>query len=209
MRTTLLRTLGALSLVSLIALMGCDDSDPTDPVAEATQIAVSPETIAFTGIGASETLRGFAFDASGHYVPGAPMTWSSSNVDVATVDAFGRVEAIGPGEAVITVTSGNLTAEAVVTVPDPTHPHTVNIVPDAGTITIGETLELTAFVYNALMEEIEDPAEMGFEVVWSSTFDWIASVDANGVVEGLDAGIVQIFATSGDASGYATITVVR
>lgn len=54
--------------------------------------------------------------------------WSSSNTEVATVDALGNVKAIAPGEAFITVTTrlGGKTASCKVTVPDVKPPISFN-----------------------------------------------------------------------------------
>ncbi|MBQ9993993.1 MAG: Ig-like domain-containing protein, partial [Clostridia bacterium] len=44
------------------------------------------------------------------------VTWTSSDITVATVDAEGCITALRRGEAVITATSGELTARAEITV---------------------------------------------------------------------------------------------
>lgn len=58
---------------------------------------------------------------------------------------------------------------------------------DVRKIVAGETLQLTATVY---------PAEANQDVVWSSKNEAVATVDANGLVTGVDAGSVGIVATS-------------
>ncbi len=47
---------------------------------------------------------------------GIPLKWTSSNTQVAIVDAGGVVTGIGPGKAVITATSGNATANTSISV---------------------------------------------------------------------------------------------
>ena len=44
------------------------------------------------------------------------MVWSSSNESVATVDANGQITAVAPGNATITVTYGEISADCAVTV---------------------------------------------------------------------------------------------
>ena len=77
---------------------------------------------------------------------------------------------------------------------------TVTVEPASADIYMGETMELTAKVYNYASDDT---------VIWSSSDESIATVDENGVVSGISAGEVTITATSaeGDASASAVITV--
>lgn len=49
----------------------------------------------------------------------AEWSWQSSNPEIASVDAQGKVTALAPGETIITVSSGTLSAECVLTVVNP------------------------------------------------------------------------------------------
>jgi len=55
-------------------------------------------------------------DASGAVITGAQVTWSSSNILVATVNASGVVTGLLPGTARITATSGSVSGVATITV---------------------------------------------------------------------------------------------
>ena len=76
----------------------------------------------------------------------------------------------------------------------------VTVDPAEAEIYVGESLEMTAKVYNYDFDD---------SVIWSSSDESIATVDASGVVRALAAGDVVITATSteGEASASATITV--
>ncbi len=129
------------------------------------------------------------------------VTWTSDNEEVATVDAEGIVTAIAAGEAVITATCGEVSAECKVTV--------TPVVIDATGVTIdtpaktqlmdGETVTLTATVTP------DDAADL--TVTWSSSDETIATVSEDGVVTAkAKLGKVTITAT---ANGSATPGAVK
>jgi hypothetical protein len=76
----------------------------------------------------------------------------------------------------------------------------VEVAPAEATLTeVGETLTLTATVLP------EDATEGS--VVWSSSDEAVATVNASGVVTAVAEGVAEITATAGRATGKATITV--
>lgn len=92
-----------------------------------------------------------------------PLTWTSSNPAVATVDASGQVTAIAKGSAVITATSGAAIATANVKVfrttganADPTSDALIAQALAAGTITSEQALEYRVF---ALFADARLPAQ--------------------------------------------------
>jgi len=128
------------------------------------------------------------------------VTWVSSNTAIATVDTLGRITAVAPGKATITViTNNNAQKDSCML--------TVNNVPVTGismstaiaTIPISTTKQLTATIApsNATNQNI----------VWSSSNTAVATVDANGLVTTKALGTVVITATSQDGSKTATTTV--
>ena len=90
--------------------------------------------------------------------------------------------------ALVTVACGNDASEAEV------KGITITSASDVRKIVAGETLQLTATVY---------PEDANQNVVWSSKNEAVATVDANGLVTGVDAGTVGIVATSSSNSSVS------
>lgn len=127
-------------------------------------------------------------------------TWASSNAKVATVDGWGRVVGLAPGETVITVTtnSGKCTATCNVTVKKiPTTGITLD--KTSASVYIDETVDLTATVAP------DDASDK--DVTWTSSDDGIATVDKNGTVTGVELGEATITATTVD--GYSASCTVK
>ena len=138
------------------------------------------------------------------------VTWSSNAPGVATVDSSGKVTAVAPGTATITVTTadGGKTATCVVTVTAATVPVTgVTLSQTQASLYYNRTpntLTLTATVV---------PDNATNQVVnWTSSDSTVAAVDQNGVVTALARGTAVITATAADGSGVSatcTVTVSR
>ncbi|MBI2536129.1 MAG: Ig-like domain-containing protein, partial [Gemmatimonadetes bacterium] len=65
-------------------------------------VRIFPKSVTFTDAGQQAQLRGTALDEAGTPVVGAPITWTSLNPDVATVDASsGLVTSVRNGQAAI------------------------------------------------------------------------------------------------------------
>ena len=129
------------------------------------------------------------------------VTWESSNTEVATVDANGKVTAEGEGEATITVTTadGGKTATCAVTVTAAPVPVSgVSLNKDSTSLTVGDTETLTATV-------APDNAT-NRAVTWASSNPSVAKVE-NGVVTALACGTAVITATTQDGNHTATCAV--
>ena len=130
------------------------------------------------------------------------VTWSSDKTDVATVDGAGKVTAVKPGEAVVTVTTedGGKTASCKVTVKAKAVGVTeVTLDKTELTLTEGETETLTATVK-------PDNAD-NRKVAWSSDKTEIATVDGAGRVTAVKAGEAVITVTTEDGGKTATCKV--
>ena len=127
------------------------------------------------------------------------VTWTSSNTAVATV-ANGKVTAVAPGTATITVTTadGSKTATCTITVVAATVPATgVTLDKTTASLEVGKDVTLSATVA---------PADSTDAVVWSTSDATIATV-AGGKVTALKAGTVTITAKAGDKTATCTVTV--
>ena len=131
------------------------------------------------------------------------VSWSSSNSEVATVDANGTVTAKRAGTAVITATSTNgKSAGCTVTVSKKEIPITeISLDKSSATLTEGETTTLTATV-------LPENTTYGKSVKWSSSNVAVATVDLMGKVTAKSAGTAIITATSENGkTASCTVTV--
>ena len=139
------------------------------------------------------------------YTTNKTVVWSSSNESVATVDSNGLVTAIAIGETTITAitTDGsNLTATCKVTV-TPTLATSITLDKTEISLLATQTAELTVTI---LPELTTDKT-----VVWKSSNEEVATVDANGLVTAIAVGTTDITATTTDGSNLTAtckVTVV-
>ena len=132
------------------------------------------------------------------------VTWSSSDNNVVSVDATGKITANAKGSATITVTTtdGGKTATCTVTVTEPAAPVAVTGVTlnkNNTTIYTGRTETLTATI---------QPADATNKAVtWTSDNTGVATVN-NGVVTGVSVGSATITAKTADGGFTATCTVI-
>ena len=133
------------------------------------------------------------------------VTWSSSNVDVATVTSYGMLTGIAEGTATITVTTvdGGFTDQCNITVFKPVIPVTaveLSGCPEKG-LAIDETVQLAASIAPA---NADDPS-----VTWSSSNAEILTVDQSGLVTAVEPGtaIISVNTTDGDFTETCEITV--
>ena len=116
------------------------------------------------------------------------LEWTSSDAKIATVDASGKVTAVGVGSATITVKTkdGGKTATCAVTVA-PVAVEGVTVDPAKAEVVEGNTVQLKATV---------SPADAAQEVEWTSSDSDIATVDKNGLVTTIKPGTVYIVVRS-------------
>ena len=130
------------------------------------------------------------------------VSWSTSDPNVATVDANGLVTAEGTGSATITVTTedGSFTATSIVTVSAAPNPVTgVSLNQTTADMFIHTSLQLTATVAPANATDQN--------ITWSSSNPAVATVDANGLVIATGEGTAEITVTTEDGSFTATCNV--
>ena len=134
------------------------------------------------------------------------LTWSSSNKEVADVDEYGNVTAHSKGTAKITVMSGS-GKRAVCTFTVGLGADSVKIKkPSSLSLAAGKTLTLKA---SAVREDSQKPVSS--EVIWESSDESIAAIDARGkVTASHNFGSVTFtaFAKCGTGSDSITVNVV-
>ena len=165
-------------------------------------VTVSPPT-ATVALGQTVQLTATLRDASGNVLTGRTVTWSSSNLAVATVSASGLVTAGAvASQATITATSEGQSGTATVTVVSNAPVASVTVTPATASVAVGQTVRLTATLRDANGNVLS-----GRTVLWTSDNAVVATVDGTGLVSGVSAGPAVITATSEGKSGSASVTV--
>ena len=159
-------------------------------------VTVSSKTVSVTGVkldnGKLELKAGETAQLTATVEPSdasdKSLEWTSSDAKVATVDASGKVTAVGVGSATITVKTkdGGKTATCAVTVA-PVAVEGVTVDPAKSEVVEGNTVQLKATV---------SPADAAQEVEWTSSDSDIATVDKNGLVTTIKPGTVYIVVRS-------------
>ena len=129
----------------------------------------------------------------------APITFSSSNPAVATVNATtGIAKGVSEGNATITATDGTNSATASLAVVSVIISTIVSITPTAATIGIGGTQQFTG------------ASNLGGDTLsYSSSNTAVATVDpSTGIATGVAVGTTNIVVTDGSLSATAVLTVV-
>lgn len=127
-----------------------------------------------------------------------PVTWSSADPAVATIDPAGLVTGVSEGTTTVSAAAGTVTGTASITVLEAVAALTIEPA-TALSLTIDESVQLSATPYNGHGRALERP------ITWSSSQPQIASVDASGMLTGHGAGAAVIFASAGE--GHASIDV--
>ena len=197
------RATAALFTFLVLATLSCGDGTeppPPDPP-RPTTVTVRPASARLTALGDSVRFTAEVRDQYGNVMTAATVSWSTSDAAVAMVNASGVATAASAGAATITATSGNASGSATVTVEREVS--VVIVTPDEAALAPGDTVTLHARAEDANGFPIEDAV-----FAWSSGDTGVATVDTTGLVHAVGEGSATITATSGNASGSATVTVV-
>lgn len=148
------------------------------PVASVT---ITPAPIPTLNVGVTQAITATARDAAGNVLTGRPVTWSSSNPTVATVNtgttaSANTITAVAAGSATISAVVGGVTgvgAVTVILVPIAN----IAVTPNPATVVEGGSVTLTATATDASGNVLT-----GRTIVWSSSNPANLSVSQTGVV---------------------------
>ena len=163
-------------------------------------MSVTPATASLP-VGATLQLAAVPEDSAGGALTGRPVTWASSDIDVASVSTSGRVTAGAAGSATVTATSEGKAGSATVTV-TLVPVAAVVVSPATAALPVGGTVQLTVTLSDA-----NDNTLTGRPVAWSTSAPTVATVSRSGLVTGKAAGSATITATSEGKTGSAAVTV--
>ena len=182
-RTSVLKGF-ALMALSTFTLAACEDDPPiSPPPALPVEVSVTPQSLTLN-VGESAPLVAIVNNATNTAV-----TWRSASPNVATVNAQGIVTAVAPGSTVILAISQQDTtkrAAASVSVQQGGAQITLNLIPDAASVAVGQTVQMVSLVSGTT----------NTNVTYTSSAPAVATVSATGLVTGVAAGTAVITATS-------------
>lgn len=154
------------------------------------------------GVGTERAHTAVLRDAAGNVLTGRALSWSSSNVAIATVSSTGVVNALAPGSVTISASSEGRVGTATVVVLARLA-NTVTLTPSSSTLILGSTVQLSTQITDA-----QGNLLTGRQVTYASDVPSVASVSATGLVTSVAAGTARITATSEGKSGSATVQVI-
>lgn len=172
------------------------------PVATVGVVLELPSIVVGQLTRATASLR----DPGGILLSGRQVSWQTSDLTVAAVDASGLVLGTGAGTATVTATSEGMSgrADIVVSLPPvaPIPVSTVAVSLAESTVRVGQTTQASAVTRDA-----DGNFLAGRTIAWSTSDAAVATVSASGVVTAVRPGTARIVATSEGKSGSASVSV--
>lgn len=185
------------ALISVFALVAVS-CKPEEPEVEVTSITLSSSSLELV----EESTHTLKATVAPSNATDNTLIWSSSDEAVAKVDQNGKISAIAPGTATITVISGNVkSATCKVTVVVKVNAVTaVNLNKSSLSLVVGDAEILTASI---------EPADATYKTItWSSSDEAVATVSQEGEVTAVDNGTATIYAKShNDIAAECIVTV--
>jgi hypothetical protein len=204
----------AILVFAALLVQACSDSSPlpTDeqqtrpPAPPLAPPGAAPHLIGLTpvkvriDVGRSVQLTAIVLDARQQPIAFAPISWRSSQPDVALVDSAGRVSALTPGHVYVMASSGSAAAHTSVHVMrDNLYPDIVVLSPVVHSMSACDSMQLTA----ATVPDVAAPS-----FVWRSSDEAVLAVNETGVVQGVAAGSAGITALwQPDTTRRATLPI--
>lgn len=190
-----------------LLLAGCGDgATPQSPDSNSDEAIPVPAFRVLVSPGQSTIIEGefteFSvrlLDPDGKDLDVASVEWSSTDPAVAAVDQSGRAEGLFPGKVWIIAHSGEERDSANLSVL--ARAASIIVSPPAGTLPVGDSLELSAIVLDARGSEITDRAP-----IWSTSNPLVATVQ-QGLVIARDTGSALITSELDTALVRVSLTV--
>lgn len=187
-------------------------------------VAATGQTSQFVAIGTFSPTSSTPGSQNMANVTGYTVTWSSSNPQVATIDATGKVTAVGQGTTAITAIATNNTdksgslATATFTVLGPSTQQltSLSVLPSSQAVTLplatSTTLQIAQFIAIGTNGSTGLQQNVTNQVVWTSSNPVVASINSSGLATALSQGSTTItaVATNKDSSvvtATSTLTV--
>jgi hypothetical protein len=179
---------------------GSGGDDGSDPTPTSLHVSAAGSTN-LTALGQSVQLTVTARDANGSAVSTPPVTWSTSNSSVATVNSSGLVTANAVGTALISVMASCCTADEI-TIGVSQQVASVAVSPGSAYLTAGSNQSFSADARDANGHPVP-----GLSINWSSSNTSVATVNGSGTVSAVGAGSASIRASAAGVTGQGTVSV--
>ena len=173
---------------------------PVPVAARAVALRVAPGTVSVNA-GDVVRLTAVLLSDDGASAPATQVSWRSGNSDIVSVDGRGRITGVGAGTTVVMARRGALSALATVTVRFPLVGQ-IELSTSEAVLGRGDALKL-----RATLRDASGASMAPRPLVWSSSNDDVAIVNANGVVVGIAPGVATITVTVDAAIATTTVTV--
>ena len=202
-RMSAARRTGLAVLVCVIVFACERHVEQATPGARVATVEVTPPT-ATVPVGQTVQLTATPQDSTDAPLPDRPVTWTSDNPAIVSVDVNGLATGKTPGSATITATSEGKSGVSYISVTEiPSVPvASVTVSPPTATVEVDQTVQLTATPKDANGSPLT-----GRTVTWSSSATAVAIVNGSGLVTGRASGAATITSTSEGQRGTAEVTV--
>lgn len=134
------------------------------------------------------------------------VTLTSSDPGIATVNNFGKVTGIAPGTATITVTCGEITASAKITVVE--KPASSSAAPTQSLNLSTNYIVLKPGASRSISGKVT-PSSASQSLTFKSQDTKVAQVNSKGVITGVGTGATSVIVTNGTVSASVTVIVNR
>jgi len=132
------------------------------------------------------------------------VTWSSSDISIATINSAGLATSVGAGSATITAASGSASGNATLTVKAAIVTlDSIEVTPTNPSIALGTTQQFTA---TGIFSD-NSKQDLTTQVTWSSSNIGVTTIDNAGLATSVSAGSTTVAAALGSVSGNTTLTV--
>ncbi len=190
----------SLAFAGLIVLAACAGDTPTSQKPHFTvEVSVPTATLE---VGQGEQLTAIVRTAAGASLPGAVVSWSTSDPSLASVDQGGYLTARAAGAVTVTAASAGDSASAQVQV-IPATVATLEVSAPSSEVEIGGSLQLAAVLKDARGGLIS-----GRGVTWSSSDPAVAAVNSAGQVAGIAWGKAAVVAEAGGKRDSLIVSVL-
>lgn len=174
----------------------CGEKDNPEETVTVNSITLSSTNVSLE-VGEELTLQATFSPAEAEV---GTVVWASSDDNVASVSQEGKISALTPGEATISVATGDVKAECEVTVTK----KTINV----ETITLSATNVTMAPGDETVLQATFTPEDADLSsVVWSSSAEGVATVSQEGRVNAIAEGQATITVTAGEVKAECIVTV--